>query len=96
MGPAHQWRAVLVRFGGGSLRSVFMAGAAVAAILALIAVLAGIDRGTPAGEATGEVVRVGVVEGQVSHFDNMDRQIDVIVPSKRLIWCCTWPMTPRQ
>ncbi|MEU4691227.1 hypothetical protein [Actinoplanes sp. NPDC023714] len=41
-----------------------MAGAAVAAILALIAVLAGIDRGTPAGEATGEVVRVGVVEGQ--------------------------------
>jgi hypothetical protein len=64
VGPAHRLRAVLVRFGDGSLRSLIMAGVGLAAVVALISALIWADRELPAGEATGEVVRVGVVEGQ--------------------------------
>lgn len=64
MGPAHRLRAVLVRFGGASFRSMMVTGLALAAIVALIAALVWADRELPAGESAGEVVRVGVVEGQ--------------------------------
>ncbi|MDR6322607.1 hypothetical protein [Actinoplanes couchii] len=57
-------RAVLVRFGGGSLRLQIMTGAALAATVALVLIIFWADRDLPIGEETGDVLRVGVVEGQ--------------------------------
>lgn len=57
-------RAVLVRFGGGSLRLQIMTGVALAATVTLVLLVVWADRELPSGEAPGDVVRVGVVEGQ--------------------------------
>jgi hypothetical protein len=80
VGPAHRLRAVLVRFGDGSLRSLMMAGVALAAVMALIAGLVWADRELPAGEAGGEVVRVGVVEGQSvgGYLDSARHEVEAL------------------
>ncbi|MEV0898008.1 hypothetical protein [Actinoplanes sp. NPDC049802] len=57
-------RAVLVRFGSTSLRSQIMTGAALAATVALVLAVFWAGREPPVGAETGDVVRVGVVEGQ--------------------------------
>ncbi|MDI6104495.1 hypothetical protein QLQ12_38490 [Actinoplanes sp. NEAU-A12] len=64
MGPATRKRAVLVRFGGAALRLQIMAGAALAATVALVLMVFWADRQAPAGEQAGDLLRVGVVEGQ--------------------------------
>ena len=64
MGAAPGMRAVLVRFGGASLRLQIMTGTAVAAITALVLVVLWADRELPARPETGDMLRVGVVEGQ--------------------------------
>ncbi|HWS33794.1 MAG TPA: hypothetical protein VN408_13770 [Actinoplanes sp.] len=67
MGPAHRMRAVLVRFGGVSLRLQIMTGAALAATVVLVMIVFWADRDLPIGDETGDVLRVGVVEGQSVH-----------------------------
>ncbi|SDT63456.1 hypothetical protein [Actinoplanes derwentensis] len=64
MGPAHRMRAGFVRFGGGSLRLQIMTGVALAATVALVLVVFWADRDLPIGDETGDLLRVGVVEGQ--------------------------------
>jgi hypothetical protein len=64
VGPATRMRAVLVGFGAAALRLQIMTGVALAAIGALVLVVFWADRELPAGEETGDVLRVGVVEGQ--------------------------------
>ncbi|BEL09000.1 hypothetical protein Q0Z83_071910 [Actinoplanes sichuanensis] len=64
MGPATRMRAVLVGFGAAALRLQIMTGVSLAAIGALVLVVFWADRDLPAGEETGDVLRVGVVEGQ--------------------------------
>ncbi|GIF11939.1 hypothetical protein [Actinoplanes teichomyceticus] len=76
MGPARRLRAVLVRFGSGAVRPPIMTGVALAAVaaLALAVVWAG-RSGVPTGEEPGDVVRVGVVEGQtVDGYLNSSRR----------------------
>lgn len=92
MGPAHRMRAVLVRFGGGSLRLQVMTGVALAATVALVLVVFWADRELPAGDATGDVLRVGVVEGQSvdgylqSSQDELARLIDPSGPTSGETW----------
>jgi hypothetical protein len=64
VGPAIRMRAVLVGFGAAALRLQIMTGVALAAIGALVLVVFWADRELPAGEVSGDVLRVGVVEGQ--------------------------------
>jgi hypothetical protein len=64
VGPATRMRAVLVGFGAAALRLQIMTGVALAAIGMLVLVVFWADRELPAGEETGDVLRVGVVEGQ--------------------------------
>lgn len=64
MGPATRMRAVLVGFGAAALRLQIMTGVALAAIGMLVLVVFWADRELPAGEEPGDVLRVGVVEGQ--------------------------------
>jgi hypothetical protein len=64
VGPAPRMRAVLVGFGGAALRLQIMTGAALVAIVALILVVFWADREPPAGDEAGDLLRVGVVEGQ--------------------------------
>ena len=64
MGPAHRLRTVLVRFGAAPFRLQIMTGVALAATVTLILAVLWAGRELPAGEESGEVVRVGVVEGQ--------------------------------
>jgi hypothetical protein len=64
VGPAPRMRAVLVGFGGAALRLQIMTGVALTAVVALILAVFWADRESPAGEEPGDVLRVGVVEGQ--------------------------------
>ncbi|SFE56727.1 hypothetical protein SAMN05421541_102380 [Actinoplanes philippinensis] len=64
MGPATRMRAVLVGFGAAALRLQIMTGVALAAIGALVVVVFLAHREAPAGEEPGDMLRVGVVEGQ--------------------------------
>ncbi|MEU4622815.1 hypothetical protein AB0G04_22945 [Actinoplanes sp. NPDC023801] len=57
-------RAVLVGFGGAALRLQIMTGVALAAIVALVLAVFWADRESPTGDRAGDVLRVGVVEGQ--------------------------------
>ncbi|MEU4424601.1 hypothetical protein AB0F81_28610 [Actinoplanes sp. NPDC024001] len=92
MGPAHRLRAVLVRFGGGSLRLQIMTGVALAATVALVLGVLWADRDLPSGDEPGDVVRVGVVEGQsVSGYlrasqDELDRLTDPSAPVAGDTW----------
>lgn len=64
MGPATRMRAVLVRFGGSALRWQILTGAALAATVVLVLAVLWVDRELPAAEAPGDLLRIGVVEGQ--------------------------------
>jgi hypothetical protein len=64
VGPATRMRAVLVRFGGSALRLHVLTGAALAATVVLVLAVLWMDRDLPAEEAPGDLLRVGVVEGQ--------------------------------
>ncbi|KUL24890.1 hypothetical protein ADL15_42135 [Actinoplanes awajinensis subsp. mycoplanecinus] len=80
MGP-HRLRAVLVRFGGGSLRLQIMTGVALAATAVLVLAVAWAGHsGGPAGEDPGDVVRVGVVEGQsvAGYLDSAQRELSML------------------
>lgn len=81
MGPAHRLRAVLVRFGGGSLRLHLMTGAALAATVTLVFAVAWAGRpGGPDDPDPGDVVRVGVVEGQTvgGYMDAARRELSML------------------
>ncbi|WP_430779881.1 hypothetical protein [Actinoplanes sp. G11-F43] len=92
MDPAHRMRAVLVRFGGGSLRLQVMTGVALAATLVLALLVFWVDREVPAGDEAGDVLRVGVVEGQSvngylrSSQDELDRLADPSGPTAGETW----------
>ena len=64
MGPATRMRAVLVRCGGAARRLPLLIGAALAATVALVLAVRWVDQDPPAGELSGDLLRVGVVEGQ--------------------------------
>ncbi|WP_433794233.1 hypothetical protein [Actinoplanes sp. CA-252034] len=64
MGPATRMRAVLVGFGAAALRLQIMTGVSLVAIGVLVLVVFLADREPPAGEEPGDLLRVGVVEGQ--------------------------------
>ncbi|GAA4961050.1 hypothetical protein [Actinoplanes utahensis] len=92
MGPAHRMRAVLVRFEGSALRLQIMTGTAVAATLALVLVVFWADRELPIRPETGDVLRVGVVEGQSvtgyldSSRDELARLVDPSAPVAGDTW----------
>ncbi len=95
MGPAPRLRAVLVRFGGGSLRLQVMAGVALAAITTLVLAVAWAGRpGGPAGEDQGDVVRVGVIEGQPvgGYLDASRRELDMLTDPSSPAAGDTWAL----
>jgi hypothetical protein len=95
VGPAHRLRAVLVRFGGGSLRLQIMTGVAVAATATLVLAVVWAGRtGGPAGEDPGDVVRVGVVEGQSvgGYLDSAQRELDMMTDPSGPVAGDTWAL----
>ncbi|GAA0425169.1 hypothetical protein Aca07nite_81640 [Actinoplanes capillaceus] len=92
MGRAHRMRAVLVGFGGASLRLQIMTGVALAATVALVLAVFWADREPPAGTEPGEVLRVGVVEGQsvggylAASRDELARLTDPSAPAAGDTW----------
>ncbi|WIM98149.1 hypothetical protein ACTOB_001732 [Actinoplanes oblitus] len=95
MGPAHRLRAVLVRFGGGSLRLQIMTGVALTATVALVLAVAWAGRpGGPSGEDPGDVVRVGVVEGQSvgGYLDSARRELAMLTDPSGPVAGETWAL----
>lgn len=92
MGRAHRMRAVLLGFGGASLRLQIMTGVALAATVALVLAVFWADREPPAGTDPGEVLHVGVVEGQsvggylAASRDELARLTDPSAPSAGDTW----------
>lgn len=81
MTRAHRLRAVLVRFGDGSLRLQVMTGVALAATATLVLAVAWAGRPGGADDPDpGDVVRVGVVEGQTvgGYVDSARRELSML------------------
>ncbi|GIF05773.1 hypothetical protein [Actinoplanes siamensis] len=95
MGPAHRLRAVLLRFGGGSLRLQLMTGVALAATATLVVAVAWAGRpGGPSGEDPADVVRVGVVEGQTvgGYLKASRRELDMLADPSAPAAGDTWAL----
>jgi hypothetical protein len=92
---AHRLRAVLVRFGGGSLRLQLMTAVALAATATLVVavVLAGGPGGSDDTDP-GDIVRVGVVEGQTvgGYVDAARRELDMLSDPSGPLAGDTWAL----